>query len=39
MCLSVKLHSVVFFSCNIKLRGLLEYIYGSLWEYVLIVKV
>jgi len=28
-----------FFSCNIKLCGLLEYIYAALWEYVLIVKV
>jgi len=28
-----------FFSCSIKLRGLLEYIYAGLWEYVLIVKV
>jgi len=28
-----------FFSCNIKLRGLLEYVYASLWKYVLIVKV
>jgi len=28
-----------FLSCSIKLRGLLEYIYAGLWEYVLIVKV
>jgi len=27
------------FSCSIKLRDLLEYIYASLWECVLIVKV
>ena len=36
MCLSVKLH---FFSCSVKFRGLLEYVYAGLWEYVLIVKV
>jgi len=27
------------FSCSIKLRDLLEYIYAGLWEYVSIVKV
>ena len=27
-----------FFSYSIKLRGLLEYVYAGLWEYVLIVK-
>jgi len=30
---------VGFFSCSMKLRGLLEYIYAGLWKYVLIVKV
>jgi len=28
-----------FFSCSMKLRGLLEYVYASLWRYVLVVKV
>jgi len=28
-----------FFSCSMKLRGLLEYVYASLWKYVLVVKV
>ena len=28
----------VFFSCSIKLRDLLEYVDGGLWEYVLIAK-
>jgi len=28
-----------FFLYNVKLRGLLEYIYADLWEHVLIVKV
>ena len=27
-----------FFTCSIKLRGLLEYVYAGLWEYVLIAK-
>jgi len=31
--------SAGFFSCSIKLRGLLEYIYACLWEYTLTVKV
>jgi len=39
MCLSVKLHlDSFFFSCSIKLRDLLEYVDGGLWEYVLIAK-
>jgi len=28
-----------FFSRNIKLRGMLEYVYAGLWEDILIVKV
>jgi len=39
MYLSVKLRFAGFFSCSIKLRGLLECIYAGLWEYVFIVKV
>jgi len=39
MRLSVKLHYAGLFSCSIKLRDLLEYIYAGLWKYVLIVKV
>jgi len=35
MCLGVKLHLCSFFSCSIKLRGLLEYVYAGLWKYVL----
>ena len=27
-----------FFSGSVKLRGMLEYVYAGLWEYVLIVK-
>jgi len=27
-----------FFTCSIKLRGLLEYVHAGLWEYVLIVN-
>jgi len=38
LCLSVKLHLCSFFLCCAKLRGLSEYIYAGLWEYVFIVK-
>ena len=37
MCLSVKLHLQVLYM-QYKTRGLLEYIYAGLLEYVLIVK-
>jgi len=39
MCLSVNYTYAGFFSCSIKLSGVLEYVYVSLWKYVLIVKV
>jgi len=28
-----------FFSHGTKMRGLLEYVYANLWEYVIIIKV
>jgi len=39
MCLGVKLHLRRLLFMQYKLRGLLEYIYAGLWEYVLIAKV
>ena len=38
MCPSVKLHLCWLLFTQYKWRGLLEYIYAGLWEYVLIVK-
>jgi len=35
----IKFCSACFFSRNIKLRGMLEYVYAGLWKDILIVKV